>query len=228
MEVSLLGNVTQYSAVNLIREAHVDPEVWSRIPDEKDVVDTVRAVETHGVRVIRVDTGEQALNAITGLIPPGAEVMHGSSTTLIEIGYEDLLHSGKTGWKDIHEAITAENDDQKRAERRRKSVTSEYFLSSANAISKTGEILACDMSGSRTGAWPFAAGHLILVVGVNKIVSSLEDAMMRIREYAFPLEDVRAQHVYGIHSRIGKCVILAYEANEGRTTLILVNKRLGY
>ncbi len=223
-----MGKVTQYSAVNLIEEARVDPGIWSRIPDEKAIMEAVSAIESHGIRVIRVDTGDQALAAITRLIPPGAEVMHGSSTTLIEIGYEDLILSGKSGWNDIHKAITAENDDGKRAELRRKSVTSEYFLSSANAIAKTGEILACDMSGSRTGAWPFAAGHLILVVGVNKIMPTLEDAMKRIREYAYPLEDARAQHAYGIHSRIGKCVILAYEASEGRTTLILVNDRLGY
>jgi hypothetical protein len=228
MEVSLVGKVTQYSAVNLIAEARVDPEVWSRIPDEKDIVEAVSAIESHGLRVIRVDMGEEALAAIVRLIPAGAEVMHGSSTTLIEIGYEDLIQSGKSWWNDMHKAITAENDDLKRAELRRKSVTSEYFLSSANAIAKTGEILACDMGGSRTGAWPFAAGHLILVAGVNKIVPTLEDAMKRIREYAYPLEDARALHAYGIHSRIGKCVILAYEASEGRTTLILVNDRLGY
>jgi hypothetical protein len=223
-----VGKVTQYSAVNLISEARVDPGIWSRIPDENDIGETVRAIESHGIRVIRVNTGELALTAIIHLIPPGSEVMHGSSTTLIEIGYEDLIQSGKSGWNDIHKVITAENDDRKRAELRRKSVTSDYFLSSANAITKTGEIMACDMSGSRTGAWPFAAGHLILVAGVNKIVPTLEGAIKRIREYSYPLEDVRAQHAYGIHSRIGKCVILAYEATEGRTTLILVNDRLGY
>ena len=65
----------------------------------------------------------------------------------------------------------------KRAELRRKSVTAEYFISGANAIAQSGEIVACDASGSRVGAWPFAAGHLILVVGINKIVPTLEDAL---------------------------------------------------
>lgn len=223
-----MGKVTKYSAVNLIEEARVNPGIWSRIPDEKDIGETVRAIESHGIRVIQVGTSEQALAAIVSLIPVGSVVMHGSSTTLIEIGYEDLIKGEKSGWSDMHKFISTEDDDKKRAELRRKSVAADYFLSSANAIAKTGEIMACDMTGSRIGAWPFAAGHLIIVAGVNKIMPDLDAAMKRIREYAFPLEDVRAQHVYGIHSRMGKCVILAYEAIEGRTTLILVNDRLGY
>jgi L-lactate utilization protein LutB len=111
---------------------------------------------------------------------------------------------------------------------RRKSVTAEYFLSGVNAIAKTGELVSCDASGSRMGAWPFAAKHLVLVAGVNKIVPSLADALQRIREYAYPLEDARYQKVYGTASQIGKCVVLSNEMQQGRVTLILVNDILGY
>jgi L-lactate utilization protein LutB len=111
---------------------------------------------------------------------------------------------------------------------RRKSVAAEYIISGANAISGTGEIAGCDASGSRVGAWLFAAGNLIIVAGVNKIVPTLDDALKRVRNYAFPLETARAQKVYGTPSVIGKCVILANERNPGRTTLILVKESLGY
>jgi hypothetical protein len=154
--------------------------------------------------------------------------MNGSSTTLIEIGYEEYITGGRSGWKVVHYLIRAENDDKKRADLRRKSVTADYFLSGANAIASTGEIVACDASGSRVGAWPFAAGHLILIVGINKIVPTLEDALKRVREYTYRLENVRAQKPYGTPSVIGKCVILAHEKNEGWITLILVNETLGY
>ncbi len=86
----------------------------------------------------------------------------------------------------MHNLIRAENDDKKRADLRRKSVTADYFISGANAIARTGEIVACDASGSRVGAWPFAAGHLILVVGVNKIVPSLNDALNRVQGVCVP------------------------------------------
>jgi hypothetical protein len=82
--------------------------------------------------------------------------MNGSSTTLIVIGYTDLMAS-QHNWRDLHKAIISENDDRTRNELRRRSITSEYFLSGVNAIAQTGQILACDASGSRVGAWPFGA-----------------------------------------------------------------------
>jgi hypothetical protein len=58
-------------------------------------------------------------------------------------------------------------------------------------------MVACDKSGSRVGAWPFAAGHLILVSRINKIVPTLKDALRRVWEHAYPLEDVRARKTTG-------------------------------
>jgi hypothetical protein len=154
--------------------------------------------------------------------------MHGSSTTLIEIGYDAYVNSDESRWKDLHRAIVAENDEQKRRDLRRKSVTADYFISGANAIAQSGEIIACDRSGSRVGAWPYAAAHLILVSGTNKIAPTLDDALRRVWEYAFLLENARAKRAYGAPSQIGKCVILANEETEGRVTLILIDESLGY
>ncbi len=109
-----------------------------------------------------------------------------------------------------------------------KSVTADYFLSGVNAIAMTGELVSCDASGSRVGAWPFAAKNLLLVLGVNKIRPTLKDALNRINEYVYPLEDLRSKKVNGVPSQIGKCVILANEKQLGRVTLILINEVLGY
>jgi L-lactate utilization protein LutB len=185
-------------------------------------------LQKRGIRVIHAENGEKALELLITLIPPGSEVMNGSSTTLIEIGYPEYVRSGRSGWKDLHDVVTAENDDMKRSDLRRKSLTAEYFISGANAIAQTGEMVGCDKTGSRVGAWPFAAKNLMLVAGINKIVPTLDAAFQRVREYTCPLEDARAMRAYGTPTRIGKCVILAHEMNEGRTTLILVNEILGY
>jgi L-lactate utilization protein LutB len=223
-----MAKITQYSALNLMAEAGVDPKKWNLLPAPEVVEKTVQEIKKRGINVIVASDGVEALSVLKKIIPVGAEVMNGSSTTLIEIGYEDYIAGGQSGWNLVHKSITAENDAGKRAELRRKSVAADYFLSSANAIAGTGEILACDASGSRVGAWPFAAGHLILVVGINKIVPTLEDGLDRIRNYAFRLENARARRAYGTPSVIGKCVILAHERNEGRITLVLVKEALGY
>jgi L-lactate utilization protein LutB len=223
-----MSKITAYSAINLIVEAGVDPKKWNDIPSPDIVEKTVHEIEARGIKVISSPSGEDALAVLKKIIPPGAEVMNGSSTTLIEVGYEEYVSGGRSGWNSVHDHIIAENDATKRGELRRKSVTADYFISGANAIASTGEIVACDASGSRVGAWPFAAGHLILVVGINKIVPTLEDALNRVWQYAYRLENVRALKAYGTPSMIGKCVILAHEKNEGRITLILVREALGY
>lgn len=223
-----MTKITQYSAVHLMTEAGADPGKYNALPRPDVIEKTAQEIEKRGIKVVIAENGADALAVLKKLIPPGAEVMNGSSTTLIEIGYEEFIATKQSEWNLVHTKITAENDAGKRAELRRRSVAADYFISSANAIAESGEIVACDASGSRVGAWPFAAGHLILVVGVNKIVPTLEDALDRIRNYVFRLENARAQRAYGTPSILGKCVILAHEKSEGRITLVLVKEALGY
>jgi L-lactate utilization protein LutB len=223
-----MGKLTQYSAPNLVAEAQVDAEKWNQQPSANEVAQTVENIQRRGMAVIRAQNGDIALETLKDLIPQGAEIMSSSSTTLIEIGFDNYVNSDNSQWRDLHRVILAENDEKKRRELRRKSVAADYFVSGVNAIAQSGQIVACDKSGSRVGAWPFAAGHLILVSGTNKIVLTLVDALRRVREYAYPIENVRAKRAYGMSSQIGKCAILANEEIEGRVILILVDESLGY
>jgi L-lactate utilization protein LutB len=223
-----MGSITPYSALHLIQEAKVDPDRWNRVPPEDIVLRTVKQIKHRGITVYRAGTADEGLATLQSLVPSGSEVMNGSSTTLLEIGYERLLKSGTVDWIDLHARITAEADSERRDELRRKSVTAEYFFSGVNAIAETGELVACDRTGSRIGAWPYAAAHLILVSGINKIVPTLSDAFQRVREYVFPLENARAKRAYGVGSHIGKCVVLEREDREGRVFLVLIDENLGY
>ena len=223
-----MNKMTKFSASNMLTNLNLDSAKWNRIPSKQNIALAVKSIEARGIEVLRIQDGDQALSKIKELIPPGSEVMNGSSTTLIEIGYQDLLESGQHNWRNIHKIITSENDATNRNEIRRKSVISEYFLSGVNAIALTGELVSCDASGSRVGAWPFGALHLILVAGVNKIVPKLSDALQRIAEYVYPLEDARSKIVNGVPNMMGKFVILADERKPGRITLILVEDGLGY
>jgi len=201
---------------------------YTKLPDEKELKETTDAISSRGIKVIIVKNKEEALIKIKELIPKGSEVANGSSTTLNEIGFVDYLKSGGHGWKNLHEEILKENDVAKQMDLRRKSVTAEYFLGSVNAIAKTGELVACDASGSRVTAYPFAAKNLILVAGEQKITSNLDEAIKRVREYVYPLENERAQEAYGMNSTTGKWVIIEREVIPNRTTLILVKEKLGF
>lgn len=220
--------VNPYSAPNMLSEVHVDASRWNKRPPDETVAQTVTALEEHGIAVLRVKNGQYALESLTTVIPPGAEVMDGASITLFEIGYRELLDSGQSEWKSLRAVVHAEDDAAKRRELRRQSMTAEYFVSGVNAITQSGELVACDTAGSRVGAWLFSARHLVLVCGVNKIVPTLEEAFQRVREYVYPLESARAKKKYGEQSRLAKWAIIGHEEQKDRITLVLVDESLGY
>jgi hypothetical protein len=70
---------------------------------------------------------------------------------------------------------------------RKNQMLSDLFLTSANAITATGEIVNRDGCGNRTNAMTFGPGKVIIVVGRNKIVSDLDAAIGRIEETAAPI-----------------------------------------
>ncbi len=222
-----MKTMTPHSAENLAGEAGVKDSRWKELPSDAVVKKTVEALKANGFDAVVVDSSKAALDELTRRIPKGAEVMNGSSTTLAEIGFLDLLKERKTTWKNVHDDIFSEKDKNRQAVLRRKATASEWFVSSANALTQDGQLVGADASGSRTGAWLFSAQNLVIVAGTNKIAKDLPEAMQRVREYAFALENVRAQKVYGMGSGTHKWAVLSKEYGP-RVTVILVNESLGY
>ncbi|WP_435183430.1 lactate utilization protein [Halobellus sp. EA9] len=199
-----------------------------RLPDDETIEETVSNLEDRGFDVVVVDDAEEALEAVTAHIPAGASVMNGHSTTLEEIEFIDYLTEGDHEWDALPNEIWSIDDDAERQAARRESQTADYFLGGINAIAQTGELVAADLSGSRIGAYPFAASNVVIVSGVNKIVPTLDDALDRLESVAYPLENERAQEAYGVESAIAKQLIYRRETEEGRTTVVLVRDQLGY
>ncbi|KAB2946266.1 MAG: lactate utilization protein [Candidatus Methanoperedens sp.] len=196
----------------------------------KDVVKrTMEALKTRNVNAELVNTKEEALTKINALIPPGKEVMTGSSTTLNEIGFTDLLKSGKHPWKNLKGQILSEKDPGKQMELRKKSVISEYFLGSVHAVVETGEVLIVNATGSSIPSYSYSSDNVIWIVGTQKIVPTLEEGFNRIREYCFPLEDKRMKSIGSTGTTLGKYLIFEREINKNRKiNLIFVNEKLGF
>jgi len=191
---------------------------------------TVAALSNNNVEPIIVENGSDALKKIKNLIPKGASVMNGSSTTLHEIGFIDYLKSGKHGWNNLHSKILAEKNPEKQALLRKQSVLSDYYLGSVHALSQTGEFIIASNTGSQLPHVVFTSPNLIFVVGTQKIVPTLADAQVRLREYVFPLEDEYMKKQYGKSTHISKELIFHWEnPMMGRKVrVILVKEKLGY
>jgi len=210
-----------------VDDTEIDAALDDR-PDDDTLETAVENLEANGFEVVVVDTADEALDAVTDQIPAGASVMNGHSTTLEEIGFDDYLSGDDHDWESLPDRIWSIDDDAEREAARRDAQTADYFLGSVNAIAATGELVAADMSGSRIGAYPFAAGNVVVVSGTNKIVDTLDDAFDRLENVAYPLENERAQEAYGVGSAIAKQLVFRKEMDEGRTTLVLVRDQLGY
>jgi L-lactate utilization protein LutB len=199
-----------------------------QLPDDDAIDETVTNLEANGFEVVVVDSAEDALETIDSHVPAGASVMNGHSTTLEEIGFIEHLNEGDHEWENLAAEVWSIDDDDERQAARRESQTADYFLGGINAIARTGELVAADRSGSRVGAYPFAASNLVIVSGANKIVDDLEAALDRLESVAYPLENERAKDAYGVESAIAKQLIFRQELDEGRTTVVLIREQLGY
>ncbi|WP_435073870.1 lactate utilization protein [Halorubrum sp. HHNYT27] len=210
-----------------VDDAEIDDSL-DQLPDDETLDETVANLEANGFDVVVVDSAAEALTAVEAQIPAGVSVMNGHSTTLEEIGFEELLSEGDHEWESLPDEIWSIDDDAERQDARRQSQTADYFLGGINAIAQTGELVAADLSGSRIGAYPFAAGNVVIVSGANKIVPTLDDAFDRLESVAYPLENERAQEAYGVESAVAKQLVYRRETEDGRTTIVLVREQLGY
>jgi len=178
--------------------------------------------------IIATTTG--ALARIKELLPKGVSIMNGSSRTLEEIGFIDYLTNGEHGWKNLHDEIFAETDAEKQLELRKYSVVSDFYLGSVHAVTESGEIVVVSASGSQFPHLAFTSPNVILVVGTQKIVSTLAEARERIEEHVFPLEDDRMKGMGYPGTMLGKELVLHKEhPMMGRKVhVILVNEQLGF
>ena len=202
---------------------------FNQLATKETVEQVIENLKNRGITAILVETKEQALEKIKELIPEGMSIMTGSSTTLDQIGFTDLLISKNHPWKNLKDEILNESDPQKRNELRKNSVLADYFLGSVHAVTKKGEILVASASGSQIPSYAFSSDNVIWVVSTKKIVNNLDEAFQRVKEHIYPLENQRMKNAGYEGSIIGKWFILEREILPNRKiTLIFVNKDLGF
>jgi hypothetical protein len=200
---------------------------YATVADDARVARTAAALEGNGISVLRAGNAEEAKRIVLGLIPDGSQVYHGASQSLEESGIAgELERSGR--YEPLRPRIFSMDRETQADDIRRLTSSPDVMLGSVHAVTETGSLVAASASGSQLGPYAAGAGRVILVVGTQKIVSDLEEAHRRIDEYAFPLEDARAQAAYGVHSGVNKVLIINREWMPGRTTVVLVDEALGF
>jgi hypothetical protein len=200
---------------------------FGRLPPEGEVIAVVQALEDNGITAMAVDSAEDARSAVLSLLPVGAEVFNNTSRTLELAGLaEDIERSGL--YQPLRPRLYQMDREMQEREMRQLSAAPDWVVGSAHAVTRDGSLVIASASGSQLGPIVSGAGHVILVVGAQKIVPDLNTALRRIYEYCFPIEDARARQAYGVPSGVNNLLIINKAIVSGRLTAIMVNEVLGF
>ncbi|MGV2794686.1 lactate utilization protein, partial [Clostridium perfringens] len=120
-------------------------------------------------------------------IPEHSSVSWGGSVTLEEIGLLNRVRQGSYIITDRDKAQTMEE----RYDLMRQSLLCDTYLTSFNAVSEDGILVNIDSAGNRTAAITFGPKSVVAVVGMNKVCKTADDAVIRARTYAAPINAYR-------------------------------------
>lgn len=121
-------------------------------------------------------------------IKDDAKVAVGGSQTLFELDLISYIRNRKVEFFDRYEAGLT---PQEIKEIFRKSFTADVYLTSTNALTADGYLYSVDGTGNRVAATLYGPDKVYVVVGINKLVGSFEEAVMRVEEKAAPANNIR-------------------------------------
>ena len=133
-----------------------------------------------GYQVSVFDTKEQAADYLCGQIKD-TTVAFGGSSSLEEMGlFERLSEANKVLWH-WKPAEGQTKDDVRMLARE-----AEIYLTSANGLAETGEIINIDGAGNRVAESIFGHRKVFFVIGQNKLAEDYDKALWRARNIASP------------------------------------------
>lgn len=182
-------------------------------------------------------TSKEAVELACSFLTPDSTVSFGGSMTLAETGLLSLLRERD----DIHllDRSTAQVPEEVQ-EIYAKTFTADTYFMSTNAITLEGELVNIDGNGNRVAALIWGPKQVIILAGMNKVSSTLEDAYRRVKDIAAPPNCIRLNkktpcastgscgNCYSPDCICSQTVITRRSGTPGRIKVILIGEALGY
>jgi L-lactate utilization protein LutB len=207
-------------------ETQIPNQEFNRLASDEQLTRTARALEANGMHTIIAEAGEQARTYVLDMITSGSQVYNPPSRTLEQIGLAKDIETSER-FVPLRARINTMDRATQRREIRQIIGSPDVVVGSVHAITEQGQVLIASASGSQLGSAVLGAESVIWVAGTQKLVSTLEEGLRRIREYSHPLENERTLQAYGRPSALNKILIVNGEQS-GRITIILVKQNLGF
>lgn len=209
------------------------------------IENTMKNLEKNNIEALYVERKEDVVPLIEKLVSQGSTVAVGGSVSLNESGVLDHLRSGRYKFLDRYaEGLSREEV----MEVYRKSFGVDAYFCSSNAVTEEGELYNVDGNANRISAIAFGPKNVIMIVGVNKIVKNIDEAVKRVKTIAAPKNcrrlDCRTYcfekgYCMDMDGGMGKgcdspqriCrhyLVSAKQSVMGRIKVIIVNEEFGY
>jgi hypothetical protein len=204
--------------------------------NEKLAQKVIESMGKNNISEFYVESEDEAREKLLSMIPEGSKLGYGGSVTLEQIGAIHAFRSGNYDFIDRHRPGISEKEQYKL---RQESLLADVFVMSTNAITMDGKLVNIDGTGNRVAALIFGPSKVIVVAGVNKIVSDVNAAMDRIKNYVTPIH-ARRRDKHLPCAKTGYCidcsaperscnavVTIEHQRQKERITVIIVGKELG-
>lgn len=196
----------------------------------------IKGLQSRNMEGFYAETKEEALKLALELIPEGSSIGWGGSMSIEEIGLKKAVCEGDYV---VYNRDICKNPEEKR-EVELKIFGCDYLLTSSNAITEDGILVNIDGNANRVAAIAYGPKHVIMIVGMNKIVKDEEAALYRARNEAatinaqrFPIETPckKTGSCADCKSKDTICcqfLTTRFSKHTGRIKIILVNENLGF
>ena len=177
----------------------------------------------------------RALAKALELIPEGSSIGWGGSMSIKEMGLMDAVCSGNYT---VYNRDICKTPEEKRKTSSRSST--QTFSCAAPTRSEDGVLVNVDGTANRVSCISWGPRNVLMIVGMNKVVAGVEDAVSRARHEAAPINAQR----FGLDtpcSKTGVCanckspdtvccqvLVTRYSKEKGRIKVILVNEDMGF
>jgi L-lactate utilization protein LutB len=158
----------------------------------KRLADLKVALESNNFDVYIADSQEQAHKIVEDELIPTLRpktVSWGGSMTVIAAGLYDKLKRDTDF--EVIDTMNSKIPIEEMLERRRQALLVDLFITGTNAVTETGQLVNLDMIGNRIGGLTFGPKWVILLIGRNKLVTNIDDAMYRIKNFVAPVNSIR-------------------------------------
>src|SRR5713101_6578508 len=149
---------------------------FDRPADRARLEQTAKALASRGFIAQVADSTEHARQLVLDAIHEGAEVHSALSETMRALGITaEIDESGR--YDSIRSRLKALDRDTEGRQMRKLAAAPDYIVGSADAVTDDGEIVVGSGSGSQLGAYAYAGGNVILVIGHQKLVHDLDEGL---------------------------------------------------